>query len=72
MVVSMNAISDVDDMGAAFVEWQKLSEAYESAIEELRVGEPGAAAALKIISRDLQMCAGALAQRRAAKKDSKH
>jgi len=55
-------------MGSAFDDWQALSLAYEAAIEALRLREPGAAEALMKISRELQTCDGANAERCAAAK----
>jgi hypothetical protein len=57
---------DTSEMGTAFNDWQALSLAYEAGIEALRQREPGAADALRRISRELQTCEGADAERRAA------
>ena len=56
------------EMGTAFSDWQALSLAYEAGIEALRQRKPGAAEALRKISRELQTCEGANAEKRNAAK----
>ncbi|MDN8615832.1 hypothetical protein [Variovorax ginsengisoli] len=60
--------TDTPGMGSAFNDWQALSLAYEAAIESLRRREPGAGEVLRKISRELQTCEGANAERSAAAK----
>lgn len=58
--------TNTGEMGSAFSDWQALSLAYETGIEALRQREPGAADALMKISRRLQTCEGANAEKRNA------
>jgi hypothetical protein len=45
-----------DGMGAAFRRWQELTDAYARNIEAMSRNEPGAAAELERLAKDIEKC----------------